>query len=1562
MVQPTSLPIFMRVQNEGNDSAFERLFIDADKAASRSRESFERNFAEVGKIIQRSTTAFSTGGGTQSDFGASSLRQTRAEADLLRQQYEQLEAAARQVASETGDNSRATAQFVTALNAQSVEQRGIVEDTDRQIALYGQLGAATNALTSENQQLAAAYRATFQEQASVVAQQEAAQRAFNSFAGVNEVARQNVPTNRASDSARVFEEEMRREAAAAEALAQSEREAAAAARELQQEQEQAARAVQAMEREATQLRAELDPLFAAQQRYNEAVERADRLLQSGAISTDVFNSAQERAQQQLTETNQKYDQAAIAARELERAQEQAAQAAQQLENEAAQLRAELDPLFASQQRFDRELERAERLYRSGAISVNEYTNAQRQARTNLAQSAQQFHALTDEQRRGTDAFGAVTNSLRSQRFAMIQVGQQLQDVTVGFASGQRAATIFAQQLPQLGFAFSGFEGSANKTLNTLGRVGTFLAGPWGVAVFAATTALGFLLTELIKTDDAANKAAESNKTLADELDFVASSYDNAVSAARAYNAETEQSAQTALQLAQAASLAANALLDQARAQRANLSSQLDEQLNGEVEIVLGTTPGASVRRDAEINRSPRIAQLKGLIADNDAQLADLRKASANTNFDLATEQAKIQGDAAAAIAEGYAIARQELRGTISDTKELRDAIIKLNSAEKAELDSLKKTSPNGRTRRRGRRDNSAREAQRETERLSRVSDQAAEQIRRINEQFDDQPRLVDQSARAVRQLDSVLAELDKPENSAVPRLGELIEEYKEARELAANAVSNQIERDFQDDERRLEVQRLIAEGREYEAQILERINAAEQQFGLQARLDDLEDQAIIQNGILEDTESTADEHEAARSALAGISSEMADIRGDQADIAKNAKIVTDETIKNAENQQILNEQQQRYLQTLGGIRTELEGFFNGEGADFSGLFQRLRSQTLVENIFGDSLRDLENSVTGRRGPVGQAVDDLAKETGNVENQMASLADVTGKAVAQISAATGVSRFSSVASNDNGFDFSGASEIAVNGVRSVTARQPISLSEFTRNASETITLPLIDALNDLLGTQFFTRFEGVFQSGLEGLFRAGPIGGILGTLEGLTEEGGLASNDTLNGLFGEALKGAQTGQQTNAILNSLGIRTSNTGSTLGGAAGSLTGLPGGDIIGSLIGGVVGGLFRGSRRASATIGGIGSDLQIGSVTGNNAARQDEATSLLGQVIDNIDRIANQLNANVNAGRGSVSLGFRNDEIRLDTLGQGRTRGPTGDEAENERRGLINFRDDAEGAILAATLDLIQDGVLEGLRRGTEQLLRQADNIEEGLRDALEFEGVFRDLAQARDPLQFALDELDREFTDLTELFTRAGASAEEFADLEELYGIRRREVLEDVGEEFIGTLRDFLSELTTGDNGLSLRDRRNAALQEFNPLAEAIERGERVDYDEFTAAAQAVLQIERDLFGSQSPYFDRLRDITDLTRDALGREQDIVDGASEGGLFGINGGAEPLTFEPTTNAINAMNDNVAGILREINNNIINGNGRAGTVPVSSGGGGRFTGSGFGQSTFRNALNQL
>lgn len=294
-----------------------------------------------------------------------------------------------------------------------------------------------------------------------------------------------------------------------------------------------------------------------------------------------------------------------------------------------------------------------------------------------------------------------------------------------------------------------------------------------------------------------------------------------------------------------------------------------------------------------------------------------------------------------------------------------------------------------------------------------------------------------------------------------------------------------------------------------------------------------------------------------------------------------------------------------------------------------------------------------------------------------------------------------------------------------------------------------------------------------------------LDGNLGKLFGALKSGFGDVFDALSGAFGKlrdsignflakmgssfaaVQAGAEIGAVVNAGMNAIGIKSSNAGAQIGGAIGSAFGGPLGAIAGSIVGGLIGGMFMKTKQASATISSIGGQAVVSAVKGNDAKFRESANSMANGLIKSLANIAEQLGGQL-GGAVSLSIGQRKKDFVVDPTGKGRTKGA----------GVINFGEDQAAAIAYATQLAIQQGIITGLSAGANTLIKAGGDLQAQLDKALKFDQVFKDLRKETDPLGAALAELSTEFDKLQVIFKEAGASAADYAALEELYAIKRR----------------------------------------------------------------------------------------------------------------------------------------------------------------------------------------
>jgi hypothetical protein len=1530
---PTQLPAYIALRYEEN-GVFDRLYGAAEDAAARTKRQFERSFKETETVISGAMKRISSEVG-KIDLGLGDMRQQAAEIRVYKDMLTQVSIEAQRLASETGDTSAATRDYLRALQTQRSEAERALQVAETQITTYSRLQQAVDSSTAANQRLAQSQRELYAE-AARAAQVEVAGRErqglYASGFGYDRAPKS------ASDSAGVF----------------------------------------ALAADAEKLRAQLNPMVAATQQYNQELERAIELRRVGAITEAEYGQAVDRArgfvqaaieaerersrqQQQpaVDYTAQAQNLEFLAA--IERAEADAKEAQGRAANEAAarnidfvealkkarieselsqkaqaeltrevnELRLAMDPALAIQQRFDAEMDRSERLFKQGAIGAREYGQAQDFARQQLSEGYQALFRLDEAHQ---------TSIVSSRRFnqAMLQSGQQMQDFAIQVYSGQSAAVAAAQQLPQLAFALSGLEGSTNKTYDRIGRFATFLSGPWGLAVGLAVGALGTLVYQMIAADDATDDATKGQREFIDVMKDAKASWVDVTKAAKDYADQAVKAREVTLLQIAAEAAAAQQRIQNALAIRQELQASLELY---QQQVRMGPT---GPNGQGQIGALAGANYMQSMIDENTKALRELTRAGEEAKNKAADGIAALT-DPQTKIKTGFDVLRDEARKTIKDFDALTARLGQLNKQEKLALEALQKAKSSAasnrqfgreidmdaarsiasgagfrvtsglRTRAEQQRlydtvrtptnpvalpgtsahergnaldiafgngvsaasikkayadagvrltkllkedghfhiewstkgaDKAVREAEqlaKAQERLQQFGERSAESIARINERFSEQPRLISQADQATRQLDDIIADLEKRQP---PGFQQMIADAREAKQVVEEALVIPFKRMTEDAGRRLQIQTALAAGQADEAAALQEIFRLEDQIG--------------------------------------------DLTNDQKDAVRAVVAEEQRRTRELERQRALFEAQ---LDVLDQARSSLTDLLSGHSSNFfkdvGQSLKDLQGKRLFDSMFGDMFQEIEDELRGQ-SPLG-------KESQRAADELTKFTDAVKGATAGISGAANDNGLVTSSSDDPGFQralaalFSGQSvgwhgglnppgAMSVAGSEGgdivVTAKRPTDISnrsviDLADKIGGAVVIPFQKALNDAFGTEFGQMIGGAMKGVISGTLTGGTTGGILGGLKGIVDNSWIFGNDSykVSGALGKAGQGAATGTMVSGIGNALGIKNSTTGAQLGGALGSfIPGLPPGvgSILGSVAGGLLGGLFKSNRTANAILTNGSGYTQSGKDSGNYST----AAGLGDSVLEGLNNIVDQLGGEI--GNFMVTIGTRGDEYRVNTNGT----------SLKLKNGAISFGDDAEAAIAYAIKNAIEDGAIKGMRQSTINIIKAGKDLDAALSDAVDWENAFKELKKYKDPIGSALDDLDEEFEKLIAIGKAGSASAEEMAQLEELYGIKRNEIIKEQAETLVGSLKSLLSDLTTGDNGLSLRDRRNAALSEYDALAARVQAGDTTAYDDYTDAAQTLLGIERDLYGSQQEYFDRLNEVIDLTKTRIDAETNVV----------------------------------------------------------------------------------
>lgn len=100
--------------------------------------------------------------------------------------------------------------------------------------------------------------------------------------------------------------------------------------------------------------------------------------------------------------------------------------------------------------------------------------------------------------------------IRNSRQGAAQLGMQFNQLGTQVASGTSVFTALAQQIGDVGYAMSFMQGTA-------GKVGSFLAGPWGAAIGIAAVALGPFINKLFEVRDAAQDMGDTAEQAVNKL-------------------------------------------------------------------------------------------------------------------------------------------------------------------------------------------------------------------------------------------------------------------------------------------------------------------------------------------------------------------------------------------------------------------------------------------------------------------------------------------------------------------------------------------------------------------------------------------------------------------------------------------------------------------------------------------------------------------------------------------------------------------------------------------------------------------------------------------------------------------------------------------------------------------------------------------------------------------------------------------------------------------------------------------------------------------------------------
>lgn len=369
-----------------------------------------------------------------------------------------------------------------------------------------------------------------------------------------------------------------------------------------------------------------------------------------------------------------------------------------------------------------------------------------------------------------------------------------------------------------------------------------------------------------------------------------------------------------------------------------------------------------------------------------------------------------------------------------------------------------------------------------------------------------------------------------------------------------------------------------------------------------------------------------------------------------------------------------------------------------------------------------------------------------------------------------------------------------------------------------------------------------------KSGKSNPFKDGmkeALGDTVKPFKGLAKEigGAFGANGEFTKTLGQAFGGASVGTSTDGLLKAFGVKSSKTGAQIGGAIGGATGIPGGALIGSLIGGIGGGMLKKTKWGAVDL----TSVDGFSTRGNSGKAKDAANEAASSFQGGLQAIADALGADL--GSFGVTLGQRHGDWRVNTNAGGSLK---------KKKGAVEFDDDAEGAIKYAIRDAIRDGALLGISAFSQRVLKGNTDLDKALDIATKYEQVLDALGSDANGITAAAESFAETFETLATEMRKVGATAEELANVEKLYGMEREKAL----KSLLDPLLDYQKGLSGEGSGVTALDRFNASKLEYEQAKADFAAG-NIDQNTFTAAGQELFGLARDIFGTATSEFQSIR---------------------------------------------------------------------------------------------------
>jgi hypothetical protein len=804
-------------------------------------------------------------------------------------------------------------------------------------------------------------------------------------------------------------------------------------------------------------------------------------------------------------------QAGQAARQTAAALDGEGRAAGQLEAILSRLEKTYDQAGAPMRRYMQDLADISRLQKAGVIDAEHAAMF-----TERAGSA--YTAASDKMKR---AGREQVRSLGEQKVGYQQLGFQVQDITQQLALGVNPLIVLAQQGGQTASALQMMGGKG-------AGVAGFFAGPFGSMVLAAVTVLGMLAMSAgqaeEKLEDAARGAdsfGAAQSLLGQVMDLTTGKITNQNEVLREY-------------------IRLTALAGLQKAQKAESEAREGLLQSSYTPSMPMMTPGST----GGVTAPGRVAGGGNLTSE----LRSLAERYAENRVAGGIEQVRRELEALVSSKKTGGQSLTDLLpkflelGVARNDQQAQQAVI--DALDGKGLDPrLAKPGPKVRERR-PRADNGA-------ERLEEFGEDASSRLAGIAGRFADQPKAFEQARRALDEIDDLVDDIrrKKPLNldelladaeeakttvreglirglaepfekqkqlvdrarEAMSALGQVADDFTakkppgwegfldqidEARQKVQDGLNRPFAEFMRDQQESLQIQRLVNQGRDDEAEALQIILQLQQQMG---PLDEKRKEAI----------------------LASVQARRAEAR----------------------EMEILQEKQQAYLDSLEDFRDIITDILSGDIKAILDTpkrliesFKQLSAKVLFERLFGDAFRKLKDQVSGTNivkdasVRMAAAVDSVAKDLKSFGRSLREAeAEVRGEPLPP--------------------QEGGEAPPAGDGDDVV-----ITASRYPKDPAEFVKHIVTELLEGLLGKRVGEAFGRIAGQAIEGAAIGSMVGGVTKALGMRTSTTGSMVGGALGNVAGEALKEGITGVFGKALGSAAGPIGAVVGSLVGGLIG------------------------------------------------------------------------------------------------------------------------------------------------------------------------------------------------------------------------------------------------------------------------------------------------------------------------------------------------------------------------------------------------------------------------